>query len=196
MKTKKKYIYILSCLFLFVSCKKEVRNELSKRKENLGQKFIQDNFLKIVDTIAYKRGAFITTSSDSISYPKLSVRLSQKIEYIKQLDEFVSAYFEKNQDIKMTFQDVINKKSYSTFTLDSKFPKRIGKYYFFFNENEQDKTIKYAGRIDIGNFKIYKDKAMLVLSESVGKYGVSSIVLLIKKDGDWKVYKKHVILTT
>ncbi|PWB18305.1 hypothetical protein [Flavobacterium sp. HTF] len=111
------------------------------------------------------------------------------------MDEYTKAYFEKNQNIKKIFHDVIGNKAYSTFTLDSNFPKKIGKYYFFFNENEQDKTIKYAGRIDIINFKVYKDKAILILTESVGKYGVSSIVLLIKKDGDWKVYKKHAILT-
>jgi hypothetical protein len=196
MKRKIKFVCILCHLILFISCKKEIVSEQKNIEFSFEQKFIEDNFLKIVDTVAYSRGAFITTPSDSIAYPKLSVKLSQNIDYIKELDEFVNSYFNENKNIKMAFQDVINKKSYSTFTLDSKFPKRIGKYYFFFNQNEQDKRIKYAGRIDIGNFKIYKDKAMLILSESVGKYGVSSIVLLIKKDGDWKVYKKHVILTT
>lgn len=53
--------------------------------------------------------------------------------------------------------------------------------------------MKYAGRIDIENFKIYKDKAILLLSKSVGKYGTTSIVLLIKKNGNWKVYKREVI---
>lgn len=162
---KKNYIYVLCCLLLCVACKKEVIEESKISRINPGQKFIEDNFLKIVDTVAYSRGAFITTPSDSIAYPKLSVKLSQKIDYIKELDEFVNAYFEENKNVKKIFQDVISKKTYSTFTLDSNFPKRIGKYHFFFTESDRDKTIKYAGRIDIGNFKIYKDKAVLILTK-------------------------------
>jgi hypothetical protein len=179
-----------------MKCYNEVDSEQKKIEVNLDQKFIEDNFLKIVDTIAYSRGAFITTPNDSISYPKLSVKLSQKIDYIKELEEYITAYFVKNKDLGIVFKDVINKKSYSIVTLDSNFPKSIGKYYFSFNDNEQNKAIKYAGRIDISNLKIFKDKAMLLLTESIGKYGTTSIVLLVKRDGIWKVYKRNLIITT
>lgn len=184
----------LCCSLLVISCKKEIIVEKQKIQVNPGQKFIEDNFLTIVDTVAYRRGAFITTPSDSISYPKLSVKLFQRTYYLKGLEESTTAYFEKNKELGIIFKDVINKKSYSIITLNSNFPKSIGKYYFFFNEKEQDKTMKYAGRIDIENFKIYNDKAVLLLSKSVGKYGTTSIVLLIKENGNWKVYKRDVLL--
>lgn len=192
---RKKCIYLANfcCLLLVISCKKEVIVEQQNVKVNYGQKFIEDNFLKIVDTIAYSRGAFITTSSDSISYPRLSVKLFQKTKYLKGLEESTTAYFKENKDLGIVFKDVINKKSYSIVTLDSNFPKSIGKYYFFFNENEQDKTMKYAGRIDIENFKIYKNKAVLLLSKSVGHYGTTEIVFLLKENGIWKIYKREVL---
>lgn len=192
----RKYIYLTTfcCSLLFISCKKEIIVEKQNIQVNLGQKFIEDNFLTIVDTVAYSRGAFITTPSDSISYPKLSVKLSQKIKYVKGLEEFTNAYFAKNKNLSITFKNVIEKKVYSVITLDSKFPKNIGKYYFFFNDNEQDKTIKYAGRIDIENFKIYKNKAILLLTKSVEKYGTTFIVFLIRENGNWKIYKKDVLL--
>ncbi|MFG4002081.1 hypothetical protein [Flavobacterium aquidurense] len=192
----KKHIYLTTfcCLLLVISCKKEIIIEKQKIKVNPGQKFIEDNFLTIVDTIAYSRGAFITTPNDSISYTKLSVKLFQRTYYLKGLEESTIVYFEKNKDLGIVFKDVINKRSYSIVTLDSNFPKSIGKYYFFFNENEQDKTMKYAGRIDIENFKIYKNKAVLLLSKSVGKYGTTFIVFLIKENGKWRVYKRDVLL--
>jgi hypothetical protein len=172
MMVKSIYVTTFFCTLLFISCKKEIiiEKQNSHVNNNYGQKFIEDNFLKIVDTIAYSRGAFITTPSDSISYPKLSVKFSQKTVYIKELEKYTTAYFEKNKDLGIVFKDVINKKYYSIVTLNSNFPKSIGKYYFFFNDNEQDKTIKYAGRIDIENFKIYNNKAVLLLTKSLGKY--------------------------
>lgn len=193
MKTKKIYALLLICLLL-VSCKKKAIIEQKSKKNNGEQKFIEDNFLTIVDTVAYSRGAFITTPSDSISYPKLSVKLFQRTNYIAELEKFTNSYFEQNKDLSVIFKDVIDKKEYSIVTLDSSFPKSIGKYYFFFNENEQDETMKYAGRIDIENFKIYRNKAVLLLSKSVGKYGTTFIVFLIKEDRTWKIYKKDVLL--
>lgn len=194
MKTMYICIVTVFCTLFLVSCKKELIIEQKDYKVSSGQKFIEDNFLKIVDTVAYSRGAFITSTSDSISYPKLSVKLSQKTDYIKELEEFTDAYFAKNKDLSVIFKDVINKKEYSIITLDSNFPKKIGKYYFFFNDNEQDKNIKYAGRIDIENFKIYKNKAVLLLTKSVRKYGTTEIVLLLKENGIWKIYKRDVLL--
>lgn len=195
MIIKNIYLTTFFCTLLFISCKKEIIIEKQKSQvNNSGQKFIEDNFLTIVDTIAYSRGAFITTPSDSISYPRLSVKLFQRTNYLKGLEESTTAYFKENKDLGMVFKDVINKKSYSIVTLDSNFPKSIGKYYFFFNENEQDKNMKYAGRIDIENFKIYKNKAVLLLSKSVRHYGTTEIVLLLKENGIWKIYKRDVLL--
>jgi hypothetical protein len=192
----RKYIYLTTfcCSLLVISCKKEIIVKKQNIQVNPGQKFIEDNFLTIVDTIAYSRGAFITTPSDSISYPRLSVKLFQRTNYLKGLEESTTAYFKENKDLGMVFKDVINKKSYSIVTLDSNFPKSIGKYYFFFNDNEQDKNMKYAGRIDIENFKIYKNKAVLLLSKSVRHYGTTEIVFLIKENGIWKIYKRDVLL--
>ena len=192
----RKYIYLTTfcCSLLVISCKKEIIVKKQNIQVNPGQKFIEDNFLTIVDTIAYSRGAFITTPSDSISYPRLSVKLFQRTNYLKGLEESTTAYFKENKDLGMVFKDVINKKSYSIVTLDSNFPKSIAKYYFFFNENEQDKTMKYAGRIDIENLKIYKNKAVLLLSKSVGHYGTTEIVFLLKENGIWKIYKRDVLL--
>ena len=63
MITKKIYVLILFCSVL-LSCKKDIINGQKINKINNKQKFIEDNFLKIVDTVAYSRGTFITTPSD------------------------------------------------------------------------------------------------------------------------------------
>ncbi len=177
-------VFVLLIICLFVAC---------DNKRNFEQEFIEDNFLKIVDTIAYGKGAFISLPNDTIRYSDLSVKLIPKISYNKKIDEFTLSYFEENRALKKIFEDALTKGNYSKFSLDSTFPKQIGKYHIFFNANEEDKTIKYAGRIDIENLKVYKDKAMLVLSESIGHYGVTSLVLLIKEGDCWKVIKREVL---
>lgn len=185
MLLNKRIIFVVLIISLLTSC---------NNKENIEQKFIEDNFLKIVDTIAYSRGAFISLSSDTIRYPELSVRLSQEISYNKKIDDFTLDFFEENSDLKIIFKDVLDNNTSSGFSLDSSFPKQIGKYHIFFNENEQVKTIKYAGRIDIENLNIYNDKAILVLSESVEHYGKTYIILLVKEGNHWKVVKREVLV--
>jgi hypothetical protein len=184
------YILILYNSLLFVECS----NKTDKiDKTDLKQKFVEDNFLTIVDTLAYSRGAFITLPSDTIRYSKLSVKLSQKIAYNSRVNEFVLAFFEKNDELKKIFKDILVNNENHEILLDSNFPKKIGKYHIFFNNNERDRSIKYAGTIGITNLKIDKDKAMLVLSESVEHFGKTYIVLLIKEKNDWEVVKRELL---
>ena len=186
---KKKIIKIIKIysIILFVAC---------ANKTDFKQKFIEDNFLKIVDTIAYSRGAFITLPSDTVRYPELCLKLSNKIMYNDKVNEIVLAFFEKNYSLKKRFNDVLSKNENNEILLNSNFPKKIGKFHIFFNEEEKIKSIKYAGRIDIGNLKIYKNKAILILSESVGHFGKTYILLLIKEKNDWKVFKRELLWQT
>lgn len=182
---KRKRIIVATLIaFMFVAC---------DYKHNFERKFIEDNFLKIVDTAAYKKGTFISLPKDTIRYSNLSVNLIPKITYNKKIDEFTLSFFDENSDLRIMFQDVLSKDSYSEFSLNSDFPNQIGKYHIFFNKNEEDSKIKYAGRIDIENLKIHNDKAILILSESIEHYGVTSLILLIKEKNQWKVIKREVL---
>jgi hypothetical protein len=181
---KSKWINLFFVTYLFISC---------ENKQNLSQKFIEDNFLEIVDTMAYSTGAFVSPPRENINYSQLSVNLTQKITYNKKIDEITQTFFEKNKDLKSSFKELLENNTYSEFSLNSTFPKQIGKYHIFFNGNNIDKKIKYAGRIDIGNFKIHKDKAILILAESMEKYGTIYVILFKKEGVNWKIFKREVL---
>lgn len=171
-------------IMIVVSCKKEVKLE---------QQFIEDNFLEIVDTLAYKDGTFISLPRDTLAYSDLAVNLIPKINYNKKMEEFVLSFFEENPNLKATYKNVLLNGKYADFNLDSTFPKQIGKYHLFFDQQKSNK-LKYAGRIDIENLKIYGDRAILVLTESVDQFGVTSLLLLKKEGNKWKVFRRETLM--
>jgi hypothetical protein len=181
----KKYL-ILCCiaLILFIKC-------VDKKQPK--QKFIEENFLKIVDTLAYSRGAFITLPKDTIKYSKLSLKLSKEINYNPRVDEFILEFFKKNKELKKNFEEVILVNEKKETLIDETFPKKIGKYHIYFDKKDIDNSIKYAGLIGFTNLKIKNNKAFLIFSESVEHYGKSYIVLLIKDKNNWKVVKKELL---
>ena len=186
-KINKKYLLLL-LICLCVSC---------NNSTNSKQKFISDNFLKIVDTTAYRKGAFITNINDTLGYySELSVRVSPEIKYSTKMNEIANVFFENNKELKNQFKDVIKNNSNNDFTLNSNFKKKIGNYNLFFDDVKKDMNIKYAGKIDIQNFMMLNNKAFLILTESVGKQGRTFIVLLIKNKNNWVVYKKSAIIYT
>lgn len=179
----------MKCIFsllimVSISCNNKVKLE---------QQFIEENFLEIVDTLAYNTGTFVPLEKDTIKYPELALKFSQKIDYNKKVDEITTGFLEENKQLKLMFQSVLKHGNHSTISLDSNFPKKIGKYLIYFNESEIDKKVKYAGRIDIENLKIYKDKAILILSETVERYGTTYILFLVKEHDKWKVLERKVL---
>ena len=162
-------------------------------KVKLEQRFIDENFLEIVDTLAYDTGTFVPLEKDTIRYSELAIQLSQNIHYNKKIDEITAIFFEENKQLKSKFQSVLKHGINSEISLDSNFPKKIGKYRIYFSENKIDKKIKFAGRIDIENLKIYKDKAILILSETVEHYGTTYILFLVKEHDKWKVLERKVL---
>lgn len=188
-KIKKIYI-ILIVITLNFACKNKEETERNFITE---QKFISNNFLEIVDTSAYSTGAFVFLPGDTVKCSKLSVNLTSNVIYNKKVDEFTLTYFEKNKKLKSAFKDLLENGKHVEFSLNSDFPKQIGKYSIFLNGNNIDKKIKYAGRIDIQNFKVYKNKAILILSKSVGHYGTTFIILLKKEKDTWKVSSREVL---
>lgn len=182
-------IFILLCLFL--SCDEKVIDN---------SEFIENNFLKIVDTVAYRYGAFVLpppSSKDTIikvpSYTNLALELNNDIKYNEKINQDVLFYFNLNKKIKTEFKDLLKNGSYSKFSLSKNFPKKIGKYSIFFEKSKVNKKIKYAGRIDINNFKIYRNKAFLVLTESVGKCERTYLLLFEKNNNNWIILKKEIL---
>jgi hypothetical protein len=179
-----KQILFSLLIAMTISCSKEATFE---------QQFIEDNFLKIVDTLPYSTGTFVSLPKDTIAYSDLAVNLTPEINYNKKMEEFVLSFFEENPDLKKVYLDVLEKGKYSKFPLDTTFPKQIGKYHLF-PEVPKENKLKYAGRIDIENLKIYNDKAILVLSESVDHFGVTYILLLKKEGNKWKVFRRETLM--
>lgn len=184
MKRINKNIIILINLLIIFGC---------SEKSNIEQTFIEQNFLIIVDTLAYNTGSFVTLPSDTISYPALSVELSKNISYNDKVEKIILNYFDKDVKLKKTFDDVLDMKDKQEIILNSNFPNKIGKYSVFLDEANRDKNIKYAGAIGINNLRIKGNKAILVLSEYVEHYGNTYIVLLIKENNQWRVFKRDLL---
>ncbi len=64
-------------------------------KSKLEQQLVEDTFLEIVDTLAYRRGTFVSLPKDTIRFPELSIKFSQKINYNKKVDEITNVFFER-----------------------------------------------------------------------------------------------------
>lgn len=180
----KKYIIILANFLIIFGC---------SEKNDIRQTFVEQNFLIIVDTLAYNTGSFVTLPSDTISYPALSVELSKNISYNDKVEKIILNYFDKNVKLKKTFDDVLEIKDEQEIILSSNFPNKIGKYNIFLEKVNRDKNIKYAGAIGINNLRIKENKAVLVLSEYVEHYGNTYIVLLVKENNQWRVFKRDLL---
>lgn len=184
-----KVIRIILIFCLLTSCKHKVKNQ---------EEFIKENFINIVDTIAYKYGSFRPLPplpNDTINeihhYSNLSIKLNDTIHYESVLQKEIDNFFNSNDKLKMQFQDVLNEESYSNLTLTSKFPNKIGRYHIFLNKTYEDKKIKYAGEIQISNFKITKDKAFLIVTKSFQNSMIAYIVVFLKEDNHWRIIKRE-----
>lgn len=184
-------IKLFIIILLFTSCEKDY---------NLQQKFIENNFLTIIDTIAYQQGSFRPlpplpnkTVEDVVLYSNLSVKLFDSIVYNERIQKEIDYFFNQNRDLKIAFQDVLNNINYLEFSINTDFSKKIGKYHIFLNEEYENKSYKYVGEIKIQNFKINKDKAFLIVSKSVGHSRIVFIKLFIKEKGYWKLVKKEAL---
>lgn len=184
-------IKLFIIVLLFTSCKKDY---------NIQQKFIENNFLTIVDTIAYQQGSFRPlpplpnkTIKDAVLYSNLSVKLADTIVYNERLQKDIDSFFNENRDLKIAFQDILNNNNYSEFIISTDFPKKIGKYNIFLNQEYKNQSNKYVGEIEIQNFKINKNKAFLIVSKSVGHSRVVFIELFIKENNYWKLLKKELL---
>jgi hypothetical protein len=162
---------------------------------NVEQKFIENNFLTIVDTLAYQHGSFRPPLSNkaikATPYSNLCIRLVDTIGHNNSVQKYIDSFFAENKDLRIAFQDVLNSTNYSEFIIDSNFPRKIGKYHISLNEKYIDKSNKYVGKIEIQNFKISKDKIILIVSKSVGYSKIVFIELFRKEKGDWKLIKKE-----
>lgn len=186
LKNSFKGVIVLSFFILF-SCNND---------KNLEQDFIENNFIEIVDTLAYGTGSFINLPKDTIKYSKLAVKFHPKIDYSAEVESIVNQYFKENRKTTLNYDDLLKKGTYSNFLLNDSFQKQIGKYIIFTNDKEIDKNIKYAGRVDFQNMKIYKDKAFLVFYKSLEKQSVAYILLFKKENDNWKLTLKDVLFQT
>jgi hypothetical protein len=185
MKKKSIYILAICSLLLFIAC---------ANKTDLNQKFIEDNFLKMVDTTAYITGSFRKPPNSLKKKLKLLVELNPEINYNKDIDDLVINFFKNNTEYEAMFKNLINDDiPYCEFLLDEKFPKKIGKYSINFKDSKLKNSSDYVGMVDIQNFKISQNKAMLVLSKSEEKSSITYIVLLIKDANKWKIIKTETL---
>lgn len=181
-------------IFLITSCKERLLNQ---------EKFIADNFINIVDTMAYTYGSFRAmpplpndTIKREYSYSNLSLYLNNKIKINVILQKEIDAFFNSKHNLKMKFLDVINNGNYSDIELSPKFPKKIGKYDIFFIKDNKITESNYAGEVEISNLKIYEDKAYLIVTKSFNKSTVAYIVLFIKEDNIWQMVERELLLVS
>lgn len=182
------FITIFSTL---TSCKGKHEEDI-----NFQQKIVEDNFLQIVDTFAYKFGTFRPLlpepnhQADENSYSKLFVYLDKTVTNDKFIHDEVKSYF-KNTKLNNNFVELINLEQYSNFTFNSEFSKQIGKYFISFDSINPSK-IQYAGKVVIKNFKILEDVGYFVVELSNGDKSEIGFIVVIKKINDkWVIVKRE-----
>ncbi|CAM4108951.1 putative lipoprotein [Flavobacterium branchiophilum] len=187
MKLNNILIFILFCIFVMCSKNNKIEDER--------QQFIEENFLEIIGKEAYYNGSFIHFGNDSLQYySKLSVKLDPEVTYNPKMESLLLEYFENKKDLKKDFNNVIHKNYKNNLLLDSNFNKKIGNYYIFFNDTEQNKKIKYAGEIYIENLKIDNGKAVLIITKSTQKKGITYVMLFNKKGKQWDTISNEVLM--
>jgi hypothetical protein len=202
MNRIKKMVGILNirtCLILIVIF--NIFSACKNKEENRPQKIIENNFLKIVDTFAYKHGTFRPLApnprsvSESLdSYPQLSIYLYKKVENNK-VNETEIKNFLKREKLDSKFKEIISDE-YSVFTFDSSFLKKIGRYNISLDTIKTSK-IKYAGEVKFSNFKISDNLGYFVVQLSDGKDSqIGLIVVIEKRNGKWIIIRRETLYIT
>ena len=189
--------YIIGIVLIVLFCSS------CEEKVDPKEHFIKENFINIVDTTAYKYGSFRPLppkSNDTIidvyNQFDLSIKLNDTILFERFLEKEIDIFFNSNKELKINFKNLINNENYSDLILSSKFPSKIGRYNIFFKEIYQGKNIKYAGEVEISNFKISNNNAFLVVTKSFQKSMISYIVLFMKVNNHWKIIKREPLLVS
>lgn len=179
---------------IFVACLVTSCSHKIEDQEN----FIKENFINIVDTTAYKYGSFRPLPplpNDTINevhyYSDLSIKLNDTIRYDNILQKEINNFFNLNKALKKEFHKLLEDDNYSNLILTSKFPNKIGRYHIFSNKLDENIINKYAGEVEISNFKINKDKALLIVTKSFQNSMIAYIILFIKEDNKWKIVKRE-----
>lgn len=181
---KKKVSYIL-LIFIIVSCSKDVDS---------GNNFIANNLIKIIDTASYNKGSLIYLPNVNVkTKKKLEVHLERFISNNNKVDEIILNYLEKNKILKAKFNNLFINGKLEEFYLNSNFPKKIGRFEINFNDKLVINQETFAGSIEIQNLKIYENKALLVVTESFGKFGKTFIIFFQKADNNWIMFHKDIL---
>ncbi|WP_281322842.1 hypothetical protein [Flavobacterium aestivum] len=181
------FILLIIAFNIFSGCK--------NKEDNFPQKIIVDNFLGIVDTFAYKFGTFRPIAPDPRakpirmnSYSQLSIYLDKRVDKDKDIEGIIINFL-KDEKLDNKFKELINNK-YLDFTFDSKFPRKIGKYYITFDSINSSK-FKYAGEVRISNFRISDNSGYFVVHLSDRKKSHVGLIVIIEKINDkWIIIKR------
>jgi len=188
------FLILIIAFNIFSACK--------SKDENYPQMIIEDNFLRIVDTFAYKYGTFRPLAvnpraiSDSLNslYPELSIYLYKKVENNNIVENEIRNFL-KREKLDNRFNELINDE-YSVFTFNSTFSKKIGRYNISFDSIKYSK-IKYAGEVKISNFKISNDLGYFVVQLSDKKESqIGLIVIMEKINNKWIIIKREMLYIT
>lgn len=184
----------LGCLvvILLISCKNE--NTVGTYKT-----IIEDNFLGIVDTMAYRYGSFrplppvLGAEERFNNHSLILISINGKIVYDVYNERYIKDFLKQNTTFKNEFENLNNDQQYAVFSIEKKFPRKIGKYLLSFNLNKIDTTHQYGGHLEIKNFKFSDDLGFLLIEKSEGKSMICFIVLFKKINNEWKIIKREVL---
>jgi hypothetical protein len=193
-------LIIIGFFSVLIGCKDE------QTGVNFKQKIIEDNFLEIVDTFAYKYGTFrpeppeppkpsqpldTYNSIEKINrQPKLFVFLNKEVHRETMFKNEIKDIFE-NSKLDPKYKKLIEYKQESKFIFNNKFPKNIGKYYISFDTINPNK-IQYAGEVSISDFKILDDIGYFIVQISNGpKSEIGFIIILGKVKNKWIIIKRE-----
>lgn len=189
-------ILFLSIVVLinFYYCKNE------QSEDNSLQKIVEDNFINIVDTLAYKNGSFraLPPNFDKIKInttksSELEVFLNKNVTHDMLIENEINNFF-KTSRLNSKFYKLSKNEYYKDFVFH-KFKNKIGKYKILLDPTYISKY-KLAGTIVIKNFKIDKlnNIGFFVVELSSGiKSGIGYIIVIEKINNKWIMIQRSPI---
>lgn len=178
---------------VLIACRENQTMDFSK------QHLIEDNFLEIIDTNAYKYGSFrplppLPNTKEKLCYfPQLLIQLKKEVTSDKYMESEINYYFKKDKSLENKFLPLLEKQAYVYFNIDSTFPKKIGRYHIAFNVDTTNVKIKYAGEVSFKNFKINSKVGYFVLEKSSNNSSIGYILVLERIRNKWCVIRRDVL---
>jgi hypothetical protein len=185
----KKRIFFVIIVFI-IGCKEDTENDFYA--------LINDNFLSMVDTTAYKTGRLIQIPNDTvagISFEKICIKVEDQLRTSKVLKQ--SVFKSVSNENLLEFKSLLEKDFETRIEkFDKSSIRNLGRFELVTSSDDLKfkKCDVLAGQIAFHQPYISQGKAIILLSISESnKSGYTNAFILRKRNGKWNIIEEFEI---